>query len=96
MRQCERRENSTDLFNRALYTFFVLSMSLWNTMMGTSLLAMPWGILVSGLVLGPFIALAMGVASCYTAILILFLHDEKRKHLENMNLTSANGVEPII
>ena len=52
-------------------------------MMGTSLLAMPWGILTAGLVFGPFLFILMGAIACATAIAILELHKRKSKFAVN-------------
>jgi hypothetical protein len=41
--------------------------SIWNTMMGTSLLAMPWAIQQSGLGLGVFLMIFMAFVAAYTA-----------------------------
>uniref|UniRef100_A0A914EHN2 Amino acid transporter transmembrane domain-containing protein n=1 Tax=Acrobeloides nanus TaxID=290746 RepID=A0A914EHN2_9BILA len=41
--------------------------SIWNTMMGTSLLAMPWALNQAGLVFGIFLMLAMAFIAVYTA-----------------------------
>lgn len=43
--------------------------SLWNTMLGTSLLCMPSAMMHGGLILGPIVVLLMGALTCYTAIL---------------------------
>uniref|UniRef100_A0A1B6KXM9 Amino acid transporter transmembrane domain-containing protein n=1 Tax=Graphocephala atropunctata TaxID=36148 RepID=A0A1B6KXM9_9HEMI len=47
----------------SLVTIFVL----WNTMVGTSLLAMPWGVERAGLAMGLVLAIFMGALCCYTA-----------------------------
>lgn len=49
-------------------------MSLWNTMMGTSLLAMPWGVMMAGLLGSCFVFGTMGGIAVYTALLIGWLH----------------------
>ncbi|BES98630.1 Transmembrane amino acid transporter protein [Nesidiocoris tenuis] len=41
--------------------------AVWNTMMGTSLLAMPWGIERAGFAMGPALTLGMGGLCLYTA-----------------------------
>uniref|UniRef100_A0A0N5ASS0 Aa_trans domain-containing protein n=1 Tax=Syphacia muris TaxID=451379 RepID=A0A0N5ASS0_9BILA len=46
---------------------FVTVFSIWNTMMGTSLLAMPWAVEQAGFAAGTFLILAMGALSFYTA-----------------------------
>uniref|UniRef100_A0A0N4ZHU8 NAD(+) diphosphatase n=1 Tax=Parastrongyloides trichosuri TaxID=131310 RepID=A0A0N4ZHU8_PARTI len=45
--------------------------SIWNTMMGTSLLAMPWALSQAGLVLGTFLILFMAGIALYTAYRIV-------------------------
>ncbi|KAJ1349136.1 hypothetical protein KIN20_004590 [Parelaphostrongylus tenuis] len=50
---------------------FVTIFSLWNTMMGTSLLAMPWALQQAGLFWGIFLMLAMALLCFYTASLVL-------------------------
>ncbi|XP_046666645.1 sodium-coupled neutral amino acid transporter 9 homolog isoform X1 [Homalodisca vitripennis] len=47
----------------SLVTIFVL----WNTMVGTSLLAMPWGVERAGLIMGVILPIVMGALCCYTA-----------------------------
>ncbi|WKY02422.1 hypothetical protein Q1695_016017 [Nippostrongylus brasiliensis] len=53
--------------------------SLWNTMMGVSLLSMPWGLHQAGFVLGIAILLGMGFLCFYTAYLVVISAD---KHLD--------------
>uniref|UniRef100_A0A023F2V8 Putative sodium-coupled neutral amino acid transporter 9-like protein n=1 Tax=Triatoma infestans TaxID=30076 RepID=A0A023F2V8_TRIIF len=48
--------------------------AVWNTMMGTSLLAMPWGIGRAGLVVGPVLTALMGALCLYTAYCNLRAH----------------------
>ncbi|KAI3384509.1 hypothetical protein SNEBB_011410 [Seison nebaliae] len=50
---------------------FVTIFAIWNTMMGTSLLNMPWAIDQAGLVLGVIIILTMCAICFYTCTLIL-------------------------
>ncbi|CAJ0601726.1 unnamed protein product [Cylicocyclus nassatus] len=45
--------------------------SLWNTMMGTSLLAMPWALQQAGLFWGIFLMLALALLCFYTAYRVL-------------------------
>ncbi|EYC39961.1 hypothetical protein Y032_0635g922 [Ancylostoma ceylanicum] len=45
--------------------------SLWNTMMGTSLLAMPWALQQAGLFWGIFLMLALALLCFYTAFRVL-------------------------
>jgi len=48
-----------------------LIFSIWNTMMGSSLLALPWGFSESGFATGLAIVFLLGIMSCYTCLLIL-------------------------
>ncbi|XP_073974835.1 sodium-coupled neutral amino acid transporter 9 homolog isoform X2 [Rhodnius prolixus] len=50
--------------------------AIWNTMMGTSLLAMPWGIQRAGLVVGPALTAIMGALCLYTAYCNLRAHSQ--------------------
>jgi len=43
--------------------------SLWNTMLGTSLLCMPAAMLHAGIILGSLIVLGVGLVTCYTAVI---------------------------
>jgi len=52
----------------------VTIMSIWNTMMGTSLLAVPWAIEHSGLAMGFTIVFVMTIISFYTAFIIIDLY----------------------
>jgi sodium-coupled neutral amino acid transporter 9 len=45
--------------------------SIWNTMMGTSLLAMPWALQQAGLGLGIFLMLFMAAIALYTAYRVI-------------------------
>jgi sodium-coupled neutral amino acid transporter 9 len=54
-------------------TFFS-SLSIWNTMMGTSLLSVPWALSQSGLGTGLAIAFAMAMLAAYTSGIILKTH----------------------
>ena len=48
-----------------------LIFSIWNTMMGSSLLALPWGFTNSGFIFGLIIIFIIGALCCYTCLLIL-------------------------
>ncbi|XP_014239473.1 sodium-coupled neutral amino acid transporter 9 homolog isoform X2 [Cimex lectularius] len=48
--------------------------AVWNTMMGTSLLAMPWGIERAGLLMGPLLTIFVGALCLYTAYCNLRAH----------------------
>ncbi|CAB4062169.1 SLC38A9 [Lepeophtheirus salmonis] len=56
----------------------VTILAIWNTMMGTSLLATPWAISQSGIIMGPCIALFTAGLAGYTAITIV----QDRKEVE--------------
>lgn len=49
----------------------IFSFSIWNTMMGTSLLAMPWALQQAGLGLGLILMLLMAFIALYTAYRIV-------------------------
>ncbi|GAV00073.1 hypothetical protein RvY_10974 [Ramazzottius varieornatus] len=49
---------------------FVTVLSLWTTMMGSSLLVMPWAIQEAGLVLGLFLIFLMACLTCFPTTLI--------------------------
>ncbi|XP_024941981.1 sodium-coupled neutral amino acid transporter 9 [Cephus cinctus] len=48
--------------------------SIWNTILGSSLLTMPWGIAMAGLIPGIVLILAMGGLCLYTAYRLLQVH----------------------
>ena len=48
-----------------------LIFSIWNTMMGSSMLALPWGFSESGLGMGLFLIFILGALTCYTCVLIV-------------------------
>nr|CAD7265332.1 unnamed protein product [Timema shepardi] len=50
------------------------SFSVWNTIMGSSLLVMPWGLEKAGLLTGMFLNVAMGGLCLYTTYRILQIH----------------------
>jgi sodium-coupled neutral amino acid transporter 9 len=58
---------------------FYLSLSIWNTMMGTSLLSVPWALSQSGLGTGLAIAFGMSLVAAYTASIILKTHAKESK-----------------
>lgn len=49
----------------------VTILSIWNTMMGTSLLAVPWAINQAGLFTGILIVILMTIISYYTALVVI-------------------------
>ncbi|XP_055346885.1 neutral amino acid transporter 9-like isoform X2 [Paramacrobiotus metropolitanus] len=52
--------------------------SLWNAMMGTTMLAIPWAIQQAGFTLGIFLTLFIAGLSYYTITLVLSMADEMR------------------
>nr|CAD7195430.1 unnamed protein product [Timema douglasi] len=54
--------------------FLYASFSVWNTIMGSSLLVMPWGLEKAGLLTGMFLNVAMGGLCLYTTYRILQIH----------------------
>ncbi|CAG2057222.1 unnamed protein product [Timema podura] len=55
-------------------TLFCYSFSVWNTIMGSSLLVMPWGLEKAGLLTGMFLNVTMGGLCLYTTYRILQVH----------------------
>lgn len=62
--QCER--STVEIFSLLVFRF-----AIWNTIMGSSLLAMPWGIDRAGLATGIFLIILMGAICLLTAYLLL-------------------------
>ncbi len=58
----------------------LLRASLWNTMMGTSLLAMPWAVAQSGLLMAVIVSLVLGTIATSTAVLVVVLHKRMSKY----------------
>ena len=50
------------------------SLAIWNTMMGTSLLSVPWAIKQSGLIASIIIGFGMALVAMYTALLVIKIH----------------------
>ncbi|KAH3743544.1 sodium-coupled neutral amino acid transporter 9 [Pelomyxa schiedti] len=50
---------------------FLTIFSVWNTMMGTALLSMPWGFSQSGIWGGLLVVVVMGSCTLYTAMLVM-------------------------
>ena len=50
---------------------FNFSAAIWNTMMGTSLLAVPWAIKASGLAMGFGTVIFMTIIAYYTAYIVI-------------------------
>nr|XP_006813416.1 PREDICTED: putative sodium-coupled neutral amino acid transporter 9-like [Saccoglossus kowalevskii] len=61
----------TDPASQKKQSSIVTIFSVWNTMMGSSLLCMPWAIGEAGLVLGVFFLVFMAVLTCYTAYRVI-------------------------
>jgi len=68
-RNGESREN-----NDGKCSSLVTIVSIWNTMMGTSLLSIPWAVGKSGLAGALIIGIVMALISCFTAIEIVEVH----------------------
>lgn len=58
---------------------FVTVLSIWNTMMGTSLLSVPWAVGKSGLAGSLIIGFVMAAIACYTALIIVNIHRKRGK-----------------
>ena len=56
-------------------------------MMGTSLLAMPWAIGQSGLLLGPLMSVLMGLIAGFTAYLISSLSNKAKSRLTECHIS---------
>uniref|UniRef100_A0A7I4YDI7 Aa_trans domain-containing protein n=1 Tax=Haemonchus contortus TaxID=6289 RepID=A0A7I4YDI7_HAECO len=65
---------------------FLFSFSIWNTMMGVSLLSMPWGLYQAGFAFGLFILLLMCLLCLYTSYLVV-------KSPESLEKSDAVDVE---
>ena len=59
-------------------------LNIWNTMMGTSVLAMPWAFSEAGLAGAILLCLINGPMAAFTAILVDRLH--KKANSNNCNL----------
>ncbi|XP_039286782.1 sodium-coupled neutral amino acid transporter 9 homolog isoform X2 [Nilaparvata lugens] len=68
--------------NSSLVTIFTV----WNTMVGTSLLAMPWGMWESGPLLGTLLCLVMASVCLYTAYLNVSIYSKNGKPGEGAEL----------
>lgn len=66
-------------------TFSSFSIAIWNTMMGTSLMTMPWAFGQAGFVGGIIIMLAMAGIALYTATRLLTL----QKTMGKIDLSSC-------
>ncbi|XP_072156824.1 sodium-coupled neutral amino acid transporter 9 homolog [Bemisia tabaci] len=58
---------SQSMHKVATQSSIVTIFSIWNTMMGTSLLAMPWGVGRAGILMSVFLFFMMGMICLYTA-----------------------------
>jgi sodium-coupled neutral amino acid transporter 9 len=62
--------------------------SIWNTMVGSTLLAMPWGFRQSGIALGCIVFFLVGIISYYTCTLIT---RHAKLHRHRMKIESTNS-----
>lgn len=53
------------------HSSFLTIFSVWNTMMGSALLSLPWGFSISGIAGGLIVVAAMGLTCWYTAMLVM-------------------------
>ena len=60
-------------------------------MMGTSLLAMPWAMKLSGLVAGPTVAIGLALIAVYTCITILRINNCKKLFLFSQTRKTGGG-----
>ncbi|XP_048509761.1 sodium-coupled neutral amino acid transporter 9-like isoform X3 [Athalia rosae] len=60
--------------NRRTQSSLITVFSIWNTILGSSLLTMPWGVAMAGLIPGIGLMLAMGALCLYTAYRLLQVH----------------------
>uniref|UniRef100_A0A1I7XDH0 Mannosyl-oligosaccharide glucosidase n=1 Tax=Heterorhabditis bacteriophora TaxID=37862 RepID=A0A1I7XDH0_HETBA len=58
-------------FSICIHIYILFRFSLWNTMMGTSLLAMPWALQQAGLIWGLILMMSLAFLSVYTAYLVV-------------------------
>lgn len=63
------------IFSILLYhSLLDFSFSVWNTILGSSMLTMPWGIYMAGFVPAIFLILAMSGICLFTAYKLLQVH----------------------
>lgn len=60
--------------SKIIISSFIFSFSVWNTILGSSLLTMPWGIQMAGFFPGIILVLAMGGLCLYTAYRLIVVH----------------------
>ena len=58
----------------------ISSLAIWNTMMGTSLLSVPWAVKQSGLIASLVIGIGMALIAGYTAVLVIKIHTKYGKY----------------
>lgn len=63
---------------------FFFSFAVWNTMLGSSLLAISWGIEKTGLFPGIILNFLIGAICLYTAYLLLRVNEKHSKYCHNM------------
>ncbi|XP_046830203.1 sodium-coupled neutral amino acid transporter 9-like isoform X2 [Vespa crabro] len=71
------------------YALVSKSFSIWNTILGSSLLTMPWGIQMAGFFPGIILVLAMGALCLYTAYRLIVVHQYhgSRENIEVVQLS---------
>ncbi|XP_043289379.1 sodium-coupled neutral amino acid transporter 9-like [Venturia canescens] len=67
-------DTSLQLDPKPKQSSLVTIFSIWNTILGSSLLTMPWGFLMAGLIPGFFMLLVMSGLCLYTAYRLLRIH----------------------
>ncbi|XP_052464800.1 sodium-coupled neutral amino acid transporter 9 isoform X2 [Carassius gibelio] len=80
--------------NPSIVTIFAI----WNTMMGTSILSMPWGIKQAGFTLGIIIIVLMGLLTLYCCYRVLKSR-ESIHYVHNVNTSDTfgtNGTDRVI
>ncbi len=91
------------------YAHINSSLNVWNTMLGTSILAMPWAIKEAGFLTALICCFAAGGISCYTAVMIDRMHKKAIRckfltkvrilsdlDLKYVNFVSGHVKEPIV
>ncbi|XP_043486526.1 sodium-coupled neutral amino acid transporter 9-like isoform X1 [Polistes fuscatus] len=71
------RQEDTEILNKDIkpkQSSLVTIFSIWNTILGSSLLTMPWGIQMAGFFPGIILILAMGGLCLYTAHRLIVVH----------------------
>ena len=63
-------------------------MAMWNTMIGTSVLAMPWALQHSGFAMGIFVTIFLTGIASFTALTIVRLHAKESSMLKQFQYLS--------